>query len=61
MDQAPPVQQLARSATDEFVRQFGPRPRWLAAAPGQGNLIGEHTDSNDGFVLPTVLDRRRLK
>ena len=34
----------------------GERPR-IAAAPGRVNLIGEHTDYNDGFVLPMAIDR----
>ena len=32
-------------------------PRWLAAAPGRVNVIGEHTDYNDGFVLPMAIER----
>lgn len=35
----------------------GDRPQWLARAPGRVNLIGEHTDYNDGFVLPCAIDR----
>jgi len=42
-------------ATD-FQRTFGRRPR-LFRAPGRINLIGEHTDYNDGFVMPVALDR----
>lgn len=40
-----------------FERRFGRRPTHLARAPGRVNLIGEHTDYNDGFVLPMALDR----
>ncbi|MCZ8077541.1 MAG: galactokinase, partial [Paucibacter sp.] len=32
-------------------------PTVLARAPGRVNLIGEHTDYNDGFVLPAAIDR----
>jgi len=48
---------LATNAEDEFTRRFGRPPRWIAAAPGRVNLIGEHTDYNDGFVLPMAIDR----
>jgi len=44
-------------ATEMFNRCFGHEPRWVAAAPGRVNLIGEHTDYNDGFVLPMAIDR----
>jgi len=40
-----------------FAKCFGRAPRWKAAAPGRVNLIGEHTDYNDGFVLPMAIDR----
>jgi len=40
---------------DAFRRRFGGRPR-LFRAPGRINIIGEHTDYNDGFVLPAALD-----
>ena len=40
-----------------FSRCFGHEPRWLVAAPGRVNLIGEHTDYNDGFVLPMAIER----
>src|SRR5438876_824277 len=40
----------------DFEAAFGRAPR-LYRAPGRVNLIGEHTDYNDGFVLPMALDR----
>ena len=41
----------------QFSRRFGQSPRWIVRAPGRVNLIGEHTDYNDGFVLPMAIDR----
>jgi galactokinase len=44
--------------TDElFRRRFGHAPDLAVAAPGRSNLIGEHTDYNDGHVLPIAIDR----
>jgi galactokinase len=40
-----------------FVKRFGQPPRWVIRAPGRVNLIGEHTDYNDGFVCPLAIDR----
>ncbi|HEX2078418.1 MAG TPA: galactokinase family protein, partial [Longimicrobium sp.] len=40
-----------------FEARFGAPPAWVARAPGRVNLIGEHTDYNDGFVLPMAIDR----
>ncbi len=46
----------ARSrAIDGFVARYGHEPALVARAPGRVNLIGEHTDYNDGFVLPMAL------
>ena len=42
---------------DDFRREFGRDPEILARAPGRVNLIGDHTDYNDGFVLPMAIDR----
>jgi galactokinase len=47
----------AQTAARAFTERFGVAPRWLAAAPGRVNLIGEHTDYNGGFVLPMAIDR----
>jgi galactokinase len=44
---------------DRFHERHGRPPR-LFAAPGRVNLIGEHTDYNDGFVLPMAIDRAVL-
>ena len=41
----------------KFIDVFGRPPVWLARAPGRVNLIGEHTDYNDGFVLPLAIER----
>ena len=43
--------------TLHFTNRFGEAPRWVVRAPGRVNLIGEHTDYNDGFVLPLAIDR----
>ena len=51
---------LVRDAAAEFGRRFGRPPRWVAAAPGRVNLIGEHTDYNAGFVLPMAIDRHTV-
>jgi galactokinase len=40
-----------------FVERTGREPEGVWAAPGRVNLIGEHTDYNDGFVLPVAIDR----
>jgi galactokinase len=40
-----------------FARIFGTKPEVVVRAPGRVNLIGEHTDYNDGFVLPAAIDR----
>lgn len=45
-------------AAREFVKTFDSAPRWVASAPGRVNLIGEHTDYNDGFVLPMAIEHR---
>jgi len=42
-----------------FQRRYGAKPR-VFRAPGRVNLIGEHTDYNDGFVLPMAIDRETV-
>ena len=46
------VEEAAAAARGVFRREFGREPAGVAYAPGRVNLIGEHTDYNDGFVLP---------
>lgn len=48
-----PQQRVLEAARHLFA---GP-PAWLVRSPGRVNLIGEHTDYNDGFVLPMAIDR----
>jgi galactokinase len=48
---------LQSRVTTDFTQRFGSPPRAIVRAPGRVNLIGEHTDYNDGFVLPMAIDR----
>ena len=58
---ANPAEQVSRKDSpmvqDLFQRVFGSLPEVVVSAPGRVNLIGEHTDYNDGFVLPAAIDR----
>lgn len=51
---------LASEALALFASHFGGAPDVVSAAPGRVNLIGEHTDYNDGFVLPMAINRHTL-
>lgn len=53
----PDLGELARTAESAFRQIFGYPSRRLFRAPGRVNLIGEHTDYNDGYVLPMAIDR----
>jgi galactokinase len=48
------LHQLIKS---KFRERYGEPPVFVVRAPGRVNLIGEHTDYNDGFVLPMAIDR----
>jgi galactokinase len=51
------LEDLAGHTVQRFVHVYGRQPRWIAAAPGRVNIIGEHTDYNGGFVLPMAIER----
>jgi galactokinase len=48
--------QLSRSVREKFQHRFGEEPL-LVRSPGRVNVIGEHTDYNNGFVLPAAIDK----
>ena len=45
------------AVTDHFRTVFGEEPEGVWESPGRVNLIGEHTDYNDGFVLPIAINK----
>jgi galactokinase len=47
-----------QTVREAFIERFGTEPELIAVAPGRINLIGEHTDYNDGFVFPVAIDRQ---
>lgn len=51
------LKELAAQVGADFQKHYGRPPRWIVAAPGRVNVIGEHTDYNDGFVLPMAIER----
>lgn len=50
------LQVSENTATQLFLQSFGDAPRFVTAAPGRINLIGEHTDYNEGFVFPVAIE-----
>jgi galactokinase len=50
------LEELSSLVAAEFHKLYGRPPRWIAAAPGRVNIIGEHIDYNDGFVLPMAIE-----
>jgi galactokinase len=49
--------EIPNQITKIFQDIFGGAPAYLVRAPGRVNLLGEHVDYNDGFVLPAAIDR----
>lgn len=49
------TRELVQQASDRYERLFGEPPSVAVFAPGRVNLIGEHTDYNDGFVMPFAI------
>ena len=49
--------EIKAAITELFNEKFGHRPDYMARASGRVNLLGEHVDYNDGFVLPAAIDR----
>lgn len=49
---------MIEAVTKGFKEAFGYGPAGVWSAPGRANLIGEHTDYNEGFVLPFGIDKR---
>ena len=47
-----------KRAVEAYKENFGEEPKRVVSAPGRVNLIGEHTDHNDGHVLPCAVERR---
>ena len=53
-------ERLIARARQGYRLAFGVEPTRFVAAPGRVNLIGEHVDYNDGFVLPCAIDRETV-
>ncbi len=54
----PSLENVEATVQNLFRSKFHTEPRVISSAPGRVNLIGEHTDYNDGYVLPAAIDRR---
>jgi galactokinase len=51
------MNETIKQITQDFAKVYGRPPRWIVSAPGRVNIIGEHTDYNDGFVMPMAIER----
>lgn len=52
-----PLEIMVEKAKQTFSQRYGEPPKWVVMAPGRVNLIGEHVDYNDGFVMPMAIER----
>jgi galactokinase len=52
--------EIVSDVASAFTELFGRTPDGVWSAPGRVNLIGEHTDYNEGFVFPFAIDRRTV-
>jgi len=52
------MNEVLERESEYFSSQFGGAPDGLWSAPGRVNLIGEHTDYNEGFAFPIAIDKR---
>ncbi len=48
---------LINDTTSFFKKEFGNEPEKIVLSPGRINIIGEHIDYNDGYVLPAAIDK----
>ena len=51
------LKEFAAHVAAEFQRHYGCPPRWIVAAPDHVNIIGEHSDHDNGFVLSVAVER----
>lgn len=54
------IEILQQKVTEAFIKGFDAQSEVYAQAPGRVNIIGEHTDYNDGFVLPCAIDYQTM-
>ncbi len=47
----------AQNVVEKFAALFGTDLQWIVRSPGRVNIIGEHLDYNDGFVLPAAIEK----
>jgi len=52
-----PREHLHQQIAELYAQRFHARPAWVVSAPGRVNIIGEHTDYNDGYVFPAAINR----